>query len=100
MTAASDFIGTQRLAGAGEVEAFAKRAASGERLIYCEAPDLIRGPTASLVTVLAGDGLVTPHRQRRDGGGFNFLIIRTGKPWPKPGAASAVSIAPDSVLIG
>lgn len=75
----SFFTGPQTLATADDLAAFVRRAAAGESFIYCAAPELIRSETSVRVNELATAGLVSPHRRRRAGGGWEFFVVRTGK---------------------
>jgi hypothetical protein len=82
ISAAPFFIGGQKLATIDDLDAFVRRARPDESFTYCEAPELIRSETSARVTELAADGLVRPHRKRRDGGGWEFTIMRTRKGFP------------------
>lgn len=90
---AAAFTGHQLIASVGDLDAFVRRAASGERFTYCEAPDLIRSEASVRVSALADDGLVSPHRTRRAGGGFTFFVVRTGKPLPTAQSPQAKALA-------
>lgn len=76
--AAPQFVGSQRLLTVAEVDCFVRRAAKGERFVYCEALSLPAGPTAAHVRELARRGIVLTLQERRAGGGTNYLIQRTG----------------------
>lgn len=71
------FSGSQKLSTVDDLDAFVRRAAAEDSFTYCEAPDLIRSETSARVTSLAADGLVRPHRRRREGGGWEFYVVRT-----------------------
>lgn len=81
-SAQKHFAGSQRLATLDDLDAFVRRARAEESFVYCEAPELIRCETSVRVTALAADGLVRPHRSRREGGGWTFFVVRTGKALP------------------
>lgn len=77
-SAAPSFIGVQRVATPAELDSFVARAAAGERFVYCEAPTLIRGASATRARELEQAGLVMLFQPRRAGGGFEFTAVRTG----------------------
>jgi hypothetical protein len=77
------FTGLQTVATVDDLDAFVRRAAAEEAFTYCEAPDLIRGETSARVNDLAAQGLVRPHRRRREGGGWQFYVVRTPKCLPR-----------------
>jgi hypothetical protein len=79
-TASAFFTGRQTIATVDDLDAFVRRAAAEQSFTYCEAPELIRSETSARVTDLAGQGLVRPHRRRRQGGGWVFFVVRTRKP--------------------
>jgi hypothetical protein len=69
----------QSVATADDLDAWVRRANAGEQFTYCEAPELIRGETSMRVTALEREGLVRPHRARREGGGWTFFVVRTAR---------------------
>jgi hypothetical protein len=78
------FVGAQVVATVHQLDDFVRRAEPDQRFVYCEAPDLIRGETSDRVAELRRQGLVIPAQERRAGGGFRFLVVRTRyKPRPK-----------------
>lgn len=77
--AKSIFHGAQRIITPGELEQFVARSVRGAELVYCEAPDLIRGATADKVRELTQAGYLTPHNRRRAGGGLEFFVRRTAR---------------------
>jgi hypothetical protein len=77
--ASKHFSGHQTLATADALDAFVRRAQAGEEFVYCEAPEPIRGETWSRVTYWAQLGFVSPHQQRREGGGWRYYVGRTRK---------------------
>lgn len=85
------YTGAQRVATPRELDAFVAGAKRGERFVYCEAPDLIRGETADHARELGCQGYVTTHHERRAGGGWSFFVQRT----PKPVAALSRKTAMD-----
>lgn len=87
------FQGLQKLATVDDLDAFVRRARPGESFVYCEAPDLIRGETSLRVAALTGDGLVRPHHVRRQGGGWEWFVVRTGKGLPKKKSAAEQALS-------
>jgi len=77
------FHGVQTVAPVESIDAFVRAARPGDRLVYCEAPELIRCETSRRAAELAQAGLVRTHQVRRQGGGFTFLIVRTGYKLPR-----------------
>lgn len=73
------FSGSRRLVDADDLDAFVRRAQPEESLVYCEDTDLPRSLTTARVTDLAASGLVRPHRRRRQGGGWEYFVVRTRK---------------------
>ncbi len=71
------FVGHQMVATVHQLDEFVRKAKSDERFVYCEARDLIRGDTSDHVGELRRQGLVIPFQERRPGGGFRFLVVRT-----------------------
>ena len=95
-TAASPiFSGRAFSAAASGIDAWLQTAAQGDQFTYCEAPQLIRDEAAARARALADKGLVTTHQARREGGGFSFFVMRTGRPIAKKiSAADAVLADP------
>lgn len=94
------FSGPQKLATVDDLDAFVRRAGPEDSFTYCEAPDLIRSETSARVTELAGEGLVRPHRRRREGGGWEFYVVRTRKGLPvKTDPVAAALAEPSTDLI-
>lgn len=94
------FAGQQTLATVDDLDAFVRRAAPEQRFTYCEAPDLIRSETSARVNELAAEGLVRPHRTRRQGGGWEFYVVRTRKGMaarPDP-VSAALADAPTDLI--
>lgn len=73
------FSGSQRLATVESLDAFVRTADRGAEFVYCEAPEPIRGETWARVGELVRDELVRSHQRRREGGGFEFFVVRTGR---------------------
>ncbi len=72
------FSGAAHAVDAATIEAWVKRAAKDDQLIYCAAPELIRGEGSGRVGELVAAGVVRSHQARRAGGGWEFIIVRTG----------------------
>lgn len=80
------FHGMQRIATVEELDRWVSHARANERFVYCEAPMLIRGPTADRARNLEQEGLVTLFQSRRAGGGFEFVAQRAARKARVPGA--------------
>lgn len=83
------FSGAQHVADGASLDAWVGHAGFGERLIYCSAPSLIAGPGKAKALELEQLGLVRLAQQRRAGGGFDYLMIRSSKALRAPKAATA-----------
>jgi hypothetical protein len=96
----SHFAGRQTLATADDLEAFVRGAGPEDSFTYCEAPELLVGETSIRVTELAAEGLVRPHRRRREGGGWEFYIVRSRKGLPAAAdpARSALADKPTDLI--
>jgi hypothetical protein len=73
------FSGQQKLATVEAVDAFVRTADRGAEFVYCEAREPMRGETWARVGELVQAELVRSHQRRRQGGGFEYFIVRTGK---------------------
>lgn len=88
------FVGSATAASAADLDAFVARAMSGERFVYCSAPEPIRGEGWQHAGKLSADGLIVTSTERRQGGGWNYLAIRTAKKLKEQMAARTGSMDP------
>jgi hypothetical protein len=90
------FVGHQQIATGAAIDAWVRRAKSGDRFTYCEAPEPMRFDAWLRAPELEQQGLVHLRQERREGGGYRWFVVRTAKAMQAPQSAAEKALADEA----